>query len=116
MTDLEDFATLHGHEGAGVKVCEHTSDTRLAAAADLLASMHGVVDMAAIQWLADKATKSTFREHTTAPDESDCDNDCRSIGWWCENGDGEPKSFWWFDYVDAEKAAESVQSEEEPTP
>lgn len=108
VAEIEDFGAIHGPEGTGIKVPEHTDATRRRAAAELLSGMYGVEDEDAIEWLSGKAIKSTFREHTTDPYESACENDCEAIGWRCEYGEGEPEPFWWFDSIDARKVADSA--------
>lgn len=103
---IDDYERIQGEDGYGVAVPEHTEETRRLAAESLLTVAEGVEDAEATQQLAGLARKEVFHQHAGDPEEIGCS--CEDEGWWCAEGDGEQRLFWWFDSGDVAKVADAA--------
>lgn len=101
-----DYERIQGEDGHGVKVPEHTDETRRLAAESILTAAEGIEDEQATTELAALAHKSLLFQHTGDPDEVGCS--CEEEGWWCPEGDGVGASFWWFESSDVAKVVDAA--------
>lgn len=102
----DDYLRITGEDGHGIKVPEHSDESRVRAATALLSALEGIDAPAAIHMLAAKGRKYTFSEHTKDPEDVGCE--CEDENWWCESGDGETAAFWWFDFSDVNAVVDAA--------